>query len=549
MSDILSHLNAFADAYPALVRVVIAAVVARVVYARFFTVKGSLGRMRGPKYQSLLRGTPDRTIVSCTLEWQKIYGRTFKVHHHFLTPQLFTTDLTALHHVISRDDIYQKAAPIRWGLTQLLGRGLLALEGEEHARLRKIMSPAFSPSQIRLLVRLFFDKSLELVSFWSAIPSSPSSKEGWIETDVLKGLRGVTLDIIGLAGFGYDFRALQGGGQTTLGQAFYQMFQSPKARNVTPWTFLRARFPVLRLLFPQRRVNESRQAMERIGMELLQDAKNAYSDAENDSAGADGSAARRDLLSLLVQSNFAEDESARLADDVVVAQIPTFFTAGHETTSTAVSWALYALASHPDVQRTLRAELNTLGTDQPSFEALNALTYLDAVVREVMRLYSAVAFTNRVAVEDDVVPLAKGDEWVDQDGKVWDSILVKKGQMIYVPVAAVNRDREIWGEDADEFRPERWTSVPAGANAVPGVYSHLFTFLGGPHNCIGWRFSVAETKSLIFTLIRAFEFALPEGMTPDDVVRASNAAVQRPVLKGREKEGNQLPMRMRRVGE
>lgn len=81
--------------------------------------------------------------------------------------------------------------------------------------------------------------------------------------------------------------------------------------------------------------------------------------------------------------------------------------AGHETTSTATTWALFALTQSPDIQSKLRHELLSISTDNPSMDELNGIPYLDAVVREVLRLYAPVPSTLRVAVKDDILPLGK----------------------------------------------------------------------------------------------------------------------------------------------
>ena len=82
--------------------------------------------------------------------------------------------------------------------------------------------------------------------------------------------------------------------------------------------------------------------------------------------------------------------------------------------STGVAWALFALAGHSVAQNTLRAELLEYPTDQPTMEQLNSLSYLDAVVREVMRIHAPVGSTERVAVQDDVIPL--DNEFTDRNG-------------------------------------------------------------------------------------------------------------------------------------
>lgn len=88
-------------------------------------------------------------------------------------------------------------------------------------------------------------------------------------------------------------------------------------------------------------------------------------------------------------------------------EVPTFLIAGHETTSTETMWALFALAQAPDVQQKLRAELRGVPTDSPDMDELNALPYLDMVVRETLRLHAAVNAVSRIAAKDDVIPLAE----------------------------------------------------------------------------------------------------------------------------------------------
>ncbi|KAJ7759757.1 cytochrome P450 [Mycena maculata] len=155
----------------------------------------------------------------------------------------------------------------------------------------------------------------------------------------------------------------------------------------------------------------------------------------------------RDLLSLLVRTNTTKDnpQSKRLSD----AEVPTFLVAGHETTSPAATWALCMPAENVEVQTRLRNELLTLETDEPSMEELSVLRHLDCVVRETLRLYAPIVGTLRIAVHDDVIPLAT--PITDLDGTVHESIRPRKGQSVLIPLFAMNRDKAIWGLDAREF--------------------------------------------------------------------------------------------------
>ena len=94
------------------------------------------------------------------------------------------------------------------------------------------------------------------------------------------------------------------------------------------------------------------------------------------------------------------------------------------------------------------------------------------------------------------------------------------------------------------YRPERWEKPPEAANSIPGVWGNMLSFLGGPHSCIGYRFSIVEMKALLFTLVRAFEFDL--GVEPTDIGKRS-AVVQRPFVLSKKEQGSQMPMVIRPI--
>jgi len=327
----------------------------------------------------------------------------------------------------------------------------------------------------------------------------------------------------------------ENGDSNDLNKAFSVIFGDPESQRFRIWPIAQALIPSLRGLPSQDPpgFKQAQKTMASIGRDLLRESKKSLQ-----ATGEKGENwSSRDLLSLLVRSNMSGDQKQRMSDEDVLAQVPTFIVAGHETTSTATTWALFALVNHPDVQRKLREELYTLGTENPTMEELNSLPYLDKVVRETLRLHSPVLATTREAMKDDVIPL--GTPFVDRKGVVRDSIPVQKGQTLFIPILSLNRDKSIWGEDARDFRPERWDNVPEAAASIPGVWGNLMTFLGGARACIGYRFSLVEMKALLFVLIRGFEFELA---VPREDVISKSIVVQRPRLKSEKKAGSQLPL-------
>lgn len=193
-------------------------------------------------------------------------------------------------------------------------------------------------------------------------------------------------------------------------------------------------------------------------MEIIQERKRIL--IEEEASGTKG-AAGKDLLTLLIRAN-VHDKDGGMPDDAVLArescylrhssrfyrlnslfssEIPTFLIAGHETTSTALTWTLFGLSANLRAQKKLREELLTLNTDAPTMDDLKTLKYLDMVVREALRLWSPVSSSKRVAVKDVLLPL--------RDGRV---VKLNEGDEVRIPIHPMNTAKDVWGEDANEFK-------------------------------------------------------------------------------------------------
>ncbi|KAI0031691.1 cytochrome P450 [Vararia minispora EC-137] len=494
-------------------------------------------KISGPKPKGLLgniKELSDHEPTTVYQRWVEDHGHILGVNTLLFFYMLYLADPRAVAHVLAHHVDYPMHKDVRKEAERVLGEGKA-----------RFLSPAFGPYQIRELQSIFYDKCSELCELWiQRIKSENTTRNPadtasvWVEAT--SWLNKMTLDVVGLAGFNSSFDSLNPDGMPNeLSEALRAML----AVNGNPSVldYLHAFLPITRIIPSQsrRKVDHARKVMDRIGRELIADAKSATRATASGDISRKNFAAK-DLLSLLVRANMASDvpDSSRLSDEEVLAQIPTFLFAGHETTSSALACFLFSIACNPEVQDRLRAEAFACAEgDRPTAEALNKLPYLDSVVRETLRLYAPVSAMLRTVTKDDIIPTES--RWIDNEGVEHSGIPVVAGDSIIIPILAMNRSKAIWGDDAYEFKPERWTDLPATASSIPGVWGSSMTFSGGLRACIGYRFAIAQMKATAYTLIRTFRFAL--AVDPAQIEISVNA-MTRPVIRGKAKEGPNLPL-------
>ncbi|KAJ7028058.1 cytochrome P450 [Mycena alexandri] len=504
----------------------------RVIVYRDCTVQPRLCDLPGPSRPHFFHGHHKEMAgdPGITDRWRVAFGRTFQFRGLFNIMELHTSDTKATAHIVSNLLIYTKTPTTRYNLARLWGDGIMSQEGYEHKIQRRIMTPVFSGSKMRVFTPIFNRNATRLRDLWKA--EFAHGCEGK-KIDVLPWLRRAALDSMGETGLDYRFNSLGGGEPSKLMKAIHQLLHTPGSNGTYIIRLAQASFPILRYLplLGSRNITAPRNTLLQIGAEILAERKSAVATA------ADG-APPIDMLSSMIMVNNALPIEQRLSDDTLIAQIPTLIVSGHENTSISTAWALHNLAVHQDMQSKLRAEIFSVQSDSPTYDELNELPYLEAVIKESMRLRPSVEYTSRVAAMDDILPL--GEPVVDKRGKAYSAIPVLKGQKIHLPLRALNVDKGLWGADADEFSPERWEKLPEAVSTIPSVYSHLFSFYAGPHGCIAYRYAVIEQKALLFNLVRSFEFH--NAVPPEAIGRTSGTSFGHPCVLHEREKGTQLPL-------
>ncbi|KAJ7263650.1 cytochrome P450 [Mycena haematopus] len=486
----------------------------RAILLRIFS---DLRNIPGPPRKSIITGNltqfhdPDDWEFQSDLE-QK-YGEVVSVHGLLGDRGLFVFDPAALNSILIQDQDNYESQPKFLSMNVLLfGRGILSTVLDEHRKYRKIMTPAFSTANLRGMVPLFYEVA-------------EKTRDGLVAPDVMHGpktldmnsiLCRASLELIGRTGIDYSFDSMQPGEEQgdRYGQALRSIF--PKAFEMQLAIPL---LPLIVKLFPAsfrrymidfipwaplRELRDIVDLTDSTATELVMDRKAALESGKLMNEGG------KDIMTLLVKSNASALSGMRLTNEELVACTSMIIFASTDTTSASMNRMFQLLAMYPDVQETLRKEI-LAAPEHLAHDALVALPYLDAVVREVVRLYPAVSpVMYREAMANGILPLST--PITGKDGKVIHSIPVPKGTAIYIAIAAANHNKRIWGEDALEFKPERWTNGKAEGvtTKLCGIYGNTMSFIGGGRSCIGFKFAQLEMKVVACVLLRAFKFSAPD---------------------------------------
>lgn len=365
----------------------------------------------------------------------------------------------AIHHVlVDHPENYARAEAAIRILRPMFGRGLFLSGGEDWRQQRRTASAGFAPRAVRLLAGNVAECVDELTE---ALAASAGHT-----LDLVPVFQTLALEIIGRAIFSLDMkrhspelRELILNYAARLGRPSLPDFLLPLGVP-TPSDLGRRRF---------------RRRWRRLVTDIIAERRAR--------GGVPGDAPPRDMFDVLAAS--AEDDERpmeRLGD-----QVATFIVAGHETTASAMFWACYLLASHPEVQDAIAAEAaGFVLTPDTAAEAVPQLTYTRAVVDEVLRLYPPAFVITRQAVADDFLA----------------GMPVPKGSLVLIAPWVLHRHRRFWSEpdrfDPDRFLPDR---------APPPRFAYL-PFGSGARTCIGSPFALTELTLVLAMLMRNFRIAL-----------------------------------------
>ena len=355
---------------------------------------------------------------------------------------------------------FPKSRRIREGLTPLLGNSVFVTNGEVWSRQRRIIDPAFEGGRLR-------DTFPAMVAAGqAAVARMP---QGLVEVE--EEMSHAAADVIFRTLFSIPIE------HETAAQVFTE-FRS--YQRTQPLLNLAAFMPLPAWVPRFHRPATKRAAVKIRGL-ITRLTEQRAADIAADTAPDD--------LATKIMTTADPVTGLRFDTAEMVDQVAIFFLAGHETSASALAWALLMLAMAPDVQARVAVEAVVLG-EAPDFAALSKLRFTRDVFREVLRLYPPVPMMVRENTGPEVLRGRK----------------VAPGAQIVLSPWHLHRHERVW-DRPDEFDPDRWQTEAGKACAQDG----FIPFSAGPRVCTGAGFAMVEGVLLLAMLARAFRFEVADG--------------------------------------
>ena len=390
-------------------------------------------------------------------------------------------------------------------LSNILGTGLVTVQGKEWSRHRQIIQPAFNTAFLKeSLSRSVPPKIQNLIQYWAATEGR--------EIDLNSHLSALTLDIIGDVAFGHDFGGLESikqwaekdDGQDKLAEQHDPLMKS--LLQTLQLDFITLALIILDKARWDRYLNpntvRSRWLLNKAVDQVIQDARDKNTFDKNSPEK------QKSLLQVLLEANendqnnsvdkSSSSKTKSLANEELRDEIKTFVMAGHETTSTWLHWALFALSKFPDIQEKvyqdiLRHSGGKSDMSQVNMDYIDQMEYLSAFLNEVLRLYPPVGIFTRLNRHQDNLG----------------GYTIPPQTSLIISPHIIQRHPHYW-DDPDTFQPERWIHDNAEEKAKfdERIRFAFLPFSAGGRNCIGEKFATMEAKLILVPLIHKFIFQI-----------------------------------------
>ena len=347
----------------------------------------------------------------------------------------------------------------------LLGHGIFDTDGPAWERSRALIRPNFVRQQVADLN--MFETHLSHLLHW--IPRDGST------VDLQDLFFGLTMDSATEFLFGRSTDVLAPGVESSSTKEFAKAFDYCTEAISTHF-----RTAGMSRLIPDAKRRRSIKTVHAFADGLVEEALQSIDTGDPEKTGHTSSGKYTFLHELISQTR----------DPYILrSELLNILLAGRDTTAGLLSNTWHVLSKRPDIWAKLLHEVQTLDGERPTYSTLKDMKYLKYVLNESLRLMPLVPGNSREAVRDVVLPLGGG-----LDGK--SPILIPKGQSVNYSVWSMHRRKDFFGEDALEFKPERWMNLRPGWEYLP--------FNGGPRICVGQQYALLEASYVTVRIMQHF---------------------------------------------
>ncbi|CAG5116005.1 unnamed protein product [Candidula unifasciata] len=374
---------------------------------------------------------------------------------------------------------------VRW-----LGEGLIIANGDRWARSRRLLTPAFHFDILKSYLDIY-NKCADIL-----INKISTSSSGGKSMEMYSLINMHALDIILRCAFSYnsDCQTLESGNEYVKVISELQRLWSKRA--LQPHLFVELIYSVST---DGKRFYKLCDIAHQVSEDVIEKRRG---ELERDPSLASQKKVK-DFLDLLLSAR--DDDGQGLSPVELRNEVDTFMFAGHDTTASAMTWTLYALAGHPECQERVYEEINQLLGDRQDLEwgDLANLEYTTMCLKEAIRLHGPVPLIERLTSEDLSI----------------NGTIIPAGTRVAFYLYVLHNNPHIWDEP-HEFRPDRFH---------PDKQRHMdpfqyIPFSAGARNCIGQNFAMNEMKTTIVKVIRKFQLSLD----PQNQARRNNVVTMKP---------------------
>lgn len=380
------------------------------------------------------------------------HGDTFRLNLGFGKSVVFSRDAGFAQYALQKHQKNYTKSPIQTkDLAKYVGKGLLTSEGEHWKKQRKLIQPAFHKKQLALL----------LDSIQQAISTELNKIETGRPIDIFPVFNDLAFQTVVKSLFSSAVAPQEINRLQHITEAAQKMLVRELRQPYKVWWF----YVSGQIKKHIGLTDEAREILKRLVQQRKQSGRR-----------------EEDLLDMLLDARY--DDHQPMNEEQLIDEILILFTAGHETTSNALTFICELLARHPQVQEKILLEVTQARAENITLmEVISHCTYTKQVVEEGMRMYPPAYFIDRINIEEDL----------------YNGMHIPKGSNLLFSLHEIHRHKDFW-EEPDAFKPERF----AKENGLQ--YSeYYYPFGAGPRMCIGNNFAMFEMILAVATVVERFQ--------------------------------------------